>query len=198
MPYTLLPDEVIDDPRTTNAGRHLGPNGIGRAIAVLVESFSYANRNLTDGAVDRFVARYFKTDRRPLDVLTALSFRLPATTHTPRGEPGWMHETDIGWQIADWSRQPVRADVLARRAKDRARKAADRSTSPRLIEIAETVVENLSPETQRQVIHGNRLDLLEHIRGIAAKANIDATGTHVERAVDQVCRRYGGMGRRQS
>jgi hypothetical protein len=189
MPYTLLPDEIIDDARTTNAARHLGPNGIGRAVAVLVESFSYANRNLTDGAIDPLVARYFKTDRRPIDVLTALAFPLPSR------EAGWLAPAGSGWQIVDWSRQLTRATVLARRDADRRRKAASRTPAPAtvqpaLVEIAAATVAALPTAAVRDLVAGGaRADILETIKGIAARANLPYTRGGIDRAIETVRRR---------
>lgn len=188
MPWVKSSDDEIDDLRTTFAGRHLGPNGIGRAVAVLHEARCYCNRNLTNGYIARIRAKRFVTDLRPLDVLAVLAFRLPPSTKHPDGEPGWMADAEDGWQIVNYLKdQPSREAVLAKREKDARRKAEARAKLREaatdhteaaheitLEQLTKDFVRSLPDHARRQLRDPND-HLLELIRGKAARAALRPT-----------------------
>lgn len=189
MTWVRQSDDVVEDERTTNAARHLGPNGIGRAVAVLTEFLAYCNRNLTDGYIEPIVAAKLKTDRRPLDVLWALAQPLR------NGEPGWLTgNVSDGWQYVDYlATQPSRATVLAARKKDAARKKQSREVAKVkeadvqrvLMEIAEAEYFRLPTTLQAAVRSGMRSDFSEVVKLEAARMELPYTSALVGRAIDK-------------
>jgi hypothetical protein len=191
MPWIRLSDDVDDDARTLHAARQLGPNGLGRVFALLVELHAVCNRGLTDGHVDALRVKYLKGDRRPADVLFAMALPLPS------GEPGWLEADGAGgFVIVEYLKhQPSRARVLAQRAKDATRKARARQTEisaaelhAELRRLAAAAYAELSHVERQQMHAGRRFELVERVKTHAARALLPYSGALVGRAVDAVVR----------
>jgi hypothetical protein len=120
--WVKVDDGFVEHPKVTAAAGHLGPNSVGRVVAVWLEAICYAARNLTDGLVPLAVARRFFTDRRPLEVLDVMA--LP--------DVRLMTKTEAGYRFHDFDHyQPSAASIKAKRHRDRARKFhADSTRNP--------------------------------------------------------------------
>lgn len=196
MSWIRQSDDVVHDLRTSEAARHLGPNGIGRVVAMLTEVLGHCNRNLTDGRIEPQYAARFLTDRRPLDVLAVMAMRLST------GEPGWlMGNAADGFAVVDYhATQPTRATVLARRVKDARRKAESRAADVATIAEAQRLLTalvarefNALPAIDQVRVRTTRnLDFLEHVKRIAARAGLSYDSTRMHVAMDAVFGRAGG------
>lgn len=137
--WVRLDDNLPEHRKLFAAGRHLGANGSGRALAVYVECLCYANRNLTDGFLPELVVARMKHDRRPKDVATVLA--LP-DVRLFESEPG-------GWRIHDYHHHnPTAAQVKEKRERDRQRKRVDADGNPQGI-LAESSVIPLGFQSAR-------------------------------------------------
>src|SRR6185436_9476820 len=104
--WVKVDDGFVEHPKVITAARHLGPNGVGRVVAVWLEAICYAARNLTDGFVPILIARKFITDRRPLDVLDVMAM----------SDVRLMTKTDTGYRFHDFEHyQPSAAAVKEKR-----------------------------------------------------------------------------------
>ena len=112
--WVKVDDGFVEHPKVITAARHLGPNGVGRVVAVWLEAICYAARNLTDGFVPILIARKFITDRRPLDVLDVMAM----------SDVRLMTKTDTGYRFHDFEHyQPSAAAVKEKRQRERDRKS---------------------------------------------------------------------------
>lgn len=117
-------DGFLEHPKTLKAIDVLsGQFAAERIAAVWLESGLYSARNLTDGFIpSRAIARF--QCRRPEEALDALI------------TAGLAHREDGGIRLHDWEHyNPSSVAVKAKRARDRARKAArDSARNPRGIQ----------------------------------------------------------------
>lgn len=114
--WVKVDDSFSEHPKVVEAGRHLGPYGRGRVVAVWLVAMCYCNRNYTDGFVDELTVRTWTLfDRRPLDVAFVMA------------EAGLMSRVDGGFRFHDYlDYQPAAAEIKAKRKKDRDRKREER------------------------------------------------------------------------
>jgi 5-methylcytosine-specific restriction endonuclease McrA len=110
--WVKVDDGFPEHPKVVEAGRHLGPCGRGRVIAVWQVAMCYCNRNFTDGFIDEATVRTWTLyDKRPLDVATVMA------------QAGLMKHVDGGFRFHDYEKyQPLAKDVKAKRDWDSRRK----------------------------------------------------------------------------
>lgn len=111
MPWLALSDDFYDDPKLIDAGP--------LALAQWVVGLAWCARNLTDGAIPlRQVRRLLDWDGDGVDTTAMDVARVLVSC-------GLWDETPEGYMVANYSKyQPSRDEVLAKRAKDKARKQA--------------------------------------------------------------------------
>jgi hypothetical protein len=115
--WVKVDDGFVEHPKVIAAAGHLGPNGVGRVVAVWLEAICYTARNLTDGLVPFLIARKFISDRRPLEVLDVMA--LP--------DVRLMIKVARAYRFHNYDRyQPSAASVKDKRQRDRDYKAAHR------------------------------------------------------------------------
>lgn len=74
--WVRVDEHFPEHPKVLKAGAILGgPDGCGRVVAVWLEALCYSNRYLTDGFIPEAVARRFRLDRNPLEVLRVMAYQ---------------------------------------------------------------------------------------------------------------------------
>jgi 5-methylcytosine-specific restriction endonuclease McrA len=111
--WVMVDDNFPEHWKLFAAGRHLGKNGSGRAVAVWLEGICYANRNLTDGFLPEQMVKLMKHDARPLAVAAVLA----------REDVRLWDVAEGGWRIHDYhDRNPTAQQVKVKQEWDRRRK----------------------------------------------------------------------------
>jgi hypothetical protein len=121
--WVKVDDGFPEHEKVLEAGRHLGPYGPGRVVAVWLAGMCYCNRNLTDGFVRESIVRtWIIYDKRPLDVATVMALQMPD------GKPGLLERVEGGFRFHDYHHyQPSKDEVIAKRQRDLDRKKKGRA-----------------------------------------------------------------------
>jgi hypothetical protein len=111
--WARLDDALIDHRKISAAGRLIGKNGDGRAIALgfFAVGLMWSNKHLTDGFLPEDVVKSFSHVKQPLAVADALV------------QAGLFERRADGFQIHDFADyNPSAAAIKHKREGDRARK----------------------------------------------------------------------------
>ena len=120
--WVRVDENFPEHPKVLKAGELLGENGCGRAAAVWLEALCYANKHLTDGFISKAVARRFRLDTNPLQVIRIFSRKSVALFESKIG----------GWKIHDYHNyQFAKAEIEETRQKARDRMRRVRANNSR-------------------------------------------------------------------
>jgi hypothetical protein len=114
--WARLDDELIDHPKIFEAGKRIGPNGPGLALALYAVALMWTNRQLTDGYI-------------PLSTLQAFPHLVkPAAVADALVSAGLFEKVKDGYQIHDFSdHNPSAKAIKRKRRDDRDRKREERA-----------------------------------------------------------------------
>lgn len=114
--WTRLDDALLDHRKIFIAGKTLGSNGPGLALALFTMGLLYSNKHLTDGKLPRDVVASFPHLKDPLKVADAL---VKSRLWIQKGNSFSVHD------FSDFN--PSSREIKRRRKADRMRKYRGKS-----------------------------------------------------------------------
>lgn len=114
--WVKLDDEFPGHHKLTIAGRHIGRQATGRALAVFVEGLCWSNKHRTEGFLPADVVGTFQHDRDPFQVAAALVWAR------------FWEPTEGGWRIHNWAKYQLdeaRRAAIAQARSDAGKRGAE-------------------------------------------------------------------------